>query len=326
MKPTDINLGNSPILASLMLSSYAQGNFVADKVFPMLPAEARNLQLPQMGDAAMRLYDTRRAPGASTKQIRISFQGRIFKVDQHSVEVPIPEEVFEEMGFAKPDTTRPLDVRLYLPIAEIAAATASAVLQLSYEVEAATLASTAANYAAGNTLALAAGTKWNAATGTPAVDIEAAHNVIRKKTGRRANLLTLSPDAYSAARMNPQVRSYFGGGQTVYGPATDAQLAQVFGVQQVVVGEAIYIDDADAANDAWGNNAVLSYSPPITSGATLNLGEPRFGYTHVLPGHPKVEVPFFDKVTTRSWIFRATFERKPHVIHSGAGFLFQNPA
>ena len=305
MKPTDINLGNSPILASLMLSSYAQGNFVADKVFPMLPAEARNLQLPQMGDAAMRLYDTRRAPGASTKQIRISFQGRIFKVEQHSVEVPIPEEVFEEMGFAKPDTTRPLDVRLYLPIAEIAAATASAVLQLSYEVEAATLASTAANYAAGNTLALAAGTKWSAATGTPAVDIEAAHNVIRKKTGRRANLLTLSPDAYSAARMNPQVRSYFGGGQTVYGPA---------------------IDDADAANDAWGNNAVLSYSPPITSGATLNLGEPRFGYTHVLPGHPKVEVPFFDKVTTRSWIFRATFERKPHVIHSGAGFLFQNPA
>ena len=136
----------------------------------------------------------------------------------------------------------------------------------------------------------------------------------------------MSPDAYSAARMNPQVRSYFGGGQTVYGPATDAQLAQVFGVQQVVVGEAIYIDDADAANDAWGNNAVLSYSPGINEGAALNLGEPRFGYTQVLPGHPKVEVPFFDKVTTRSWIFRATFERKPHVVHSGAGFLFQNPA
>ena len=92
------------------------------------------------------------------------------------------------------------------------------------------------------------------------------------------------------------------------------------------VGEAIYIDDADAANDAWGNNAVLSYSPGINEGAALNLGEPRFGYTQVLPGHPKVEVPFFDKVTTRSWIFRATFERKPHVVHSGAGFLFQNPA
>ena len=52
MKPTDINLGNSPILASLMLSSYAQGNFVADKVFPMLPAEARNLQLYDQDDAA----------------------------------------------------------------------------------------------------------------------------------------------------------------------------------------------------------------------------------------------------------------------------------
>ena len=174
MKPTDINLGNSPILASLMLSSYAQGNFVADKVFPMLPAEARNLQLPQMGDAAMRLYDTRRAPGASTKQIRISFQGKLFKVEQHSVEVPIPEEVFEEMGFARPDTSRPLDVRLHLPIAEIAAATASAVLQLGYEVEAAGLASTAGNYAAGNTLALAAGTKWSAATGTPVTDDAAA--------------------------------------------------------------------------------------------------------------------------------------------------------
>ena len=79
-------------------------------------------------------------------------------------------------------------------------------------------------------------------------------------------------------------------------------------------------------SDVWADDAVLAYVPNIgADGSGLSLGEPAFGFTSWMDGHPFVETPYYDR-GTKSWIYGATFERKPTLVRGTAGFLFQNPA
>ena len=317
MTAAEIRLKQNPILTSLLLG-LGQGNFVAEKLFPRLPQALSSVTLAQLGDERLRRYNLRRAPGAATKRINIKYDGKTYAVDQYSVEVPLPRELLREA-----DESRKLNAGNYLDVSRIAMATANDVLALDYEIEVAQLATNAASYAAGNTLALAGGTKWSAATGTPVTDIRAAADVVRKKIGKRPNTLLLSADALTALCTNPEVKGYLP--STAMGPASIDQLKSILNVAAIEVGDAVWINDADVGADVWGNNAVLAYVPRIGGGgADLSLAEPGLGFTNVLEGHPFAETPYYDNAS-KSWVYGATYERRPNVAYSGAGFLFTNP-
>ena len=317
MTAAEIRFKQNPILTSLLLG-LGQGSFVAEKLFPRLPQALSSVTLAQLGDERLRRYNLRRAPGAATKRINIKYDGKTYAVDQYSVEVPLPRELLREA-----DESRKLNVGNYLDVSRIAMATANDVLALDYEIEVAQLATNAASYAAGNTLALTGGTKWSAATGTPVTDIRAAADVVRKKIGKRPNTLLLSADALTALCTNPEVKGYLP--STAMGPASIDQLKSILNVAAIEVGDAVWINDADVGADVWGNNAVLAYVPRIGGGgADLSLAEPGLGFTNVLEGHPFAETPYYDNAS-KSWVYGATYERRPNVAYSGAGFLFTNP-
>lgn len=317
MTLAEIRLKQNPILTSLLLGM-GQGSFVAEKLFPRLPQSLSSVMLAKVGDERFRKYNLRRAPGAPTKRVDIKYDGSTYTVDQYAVEVPIPRELLREA-----DESRRLNVGNYLDISRIAMVTANDILALDYEIEVATLATTPATYAAGHVVALAAGTKWSADTGTPVDDIEAAHNLIRKKIGRRANKLTLSADAHQALKNNIQVRSYLPDSQ-LGGPTLD-QLKNILNVKEIVIGDAVWKDETDQGLDVWGNNAVLAYVPEISNnGGDISLAEPGFGFTNVIEGHPFAETPYYDN-GAKSWIYGATYERRPNVAYNTAAVLFQNP-
>lgn len=317
MTPAEIRLKQNPILTGLLLGM-GQGTYVAEKLMPRLPQALSSVTLAQLGDERLRRYNLRRAPGAPTKRVNIKYEGKVYAVDQYSVEVPLPRELLREA-----DESRKLNVGNYLDISRIAMATANDVLGLDYEIEVATLATTAGTYAAGHVLALAAGTKWSAATGTPVTDIRTAADVIRKKIGKRPNKLTLSADALVAISMNAEVKGYLP--DSNLGPATLEQLKTILNVAEVVVGDAVWIDETDTGRDVWGNNAVLAYVPTIGgNGADISLAEPGFGFTNVIEGHPFSETPYYDN-GSKSWVYGATYERRPNVAYNTAGFLFTNP-
>lgn len=318
MTAAEIRLKQNPILTNLLLG-LGQGSFVAEKLFPRLPQALSSVTLAQLGDERLRRYNLRRAPGAATKRVNIKYDGKTYAVDQYSVEVPLPRELLREA-----DESRKLNVGNYLDVSRIAMATANDVLALDYEIEVAQLATNAASYAAGNTLALAGGTKWSAATGTPVTDIRAAADVVRKKIGKRPNTLLLSADALTALCTNPEVKGYLP--STAMGPASIDQLKSILNVPTIEVGDAVWINDADVGADVWGNNAVLAYVPRIGGGggADLSLAEPGLGFTNVLEGHPFAETPYYDN-GSKSWVYGATYERRANVAYSGAGFLFTNP-
>ena len=317
MTLAEIRLKQNPILSNLLLGM-GQGTYIAEKLFPRLPQALSSVTLAQLGDERLRRYNLRRAPGATTKRVNIKYEGKTYKVEQYAVDVPIPRELIREA-----DESRKLNVGNYLDISRIAMTTANDILGLDYEIEVAQLATTAGTYANGHVQALAAGTKWSAATGTPVTDILAAADVIRKKIGKRPNTLTLSADAMSAVRTNAEVKGYLPNASQT-GPATLEQLKVIFNVAEIVVGDAVWIDDTDTGRDVWGNNAVLAYVPKIGgNGADISLAEPGFGFTNVMEGHPFAETPYFDP-GSKSWIYGSTYERQANVATNNAAFLFSN--
>lgn len=317
MTLAEIRLKQNPILTSLLLG-LGQGTFVAEKLFPRLPQALSSVMLAQIGDERFRKYNLRRAPGAATKRVEIKYDGKTYTVDQYAVEVPIPRELIREA-----DESRRLNVGAYLDISRIAMVTANDILALDYEIEVASLATAPGTYAVGNVYTLSGATKWSADTGTPVDDIEAAHNTIRKKIGRRANKLTLSADAFVALKSNLQVRSYLP--DTQLGAPTLDQLRNILTVEEIVIGDAVWKDETDTGLDVWGNNAILAYVPRMAgNGGDISLAEPAFGFTNVIEGHPYAEAPYFDN-SAKSWIYGATYERRPNVAYNGAAVLFQNP-
>lgn len=317
MTPAEIRLKQNPILSSILLG-LGQGTFIAEKLFPRLPQALSSVTLAQAGDERLRKYNLKRAPGTPTKRIDIKYNGQTYTVDQASVEVPIPRELLREA-----DESRRLNVGNYLDISQIAMVTANDVLLLDYELDVATIATTPATYAAGHVFTLAGPTKWSHVDGTPVDDIESAANLIRKKIGRRPNKLTLSADAFVAIKANVQVRSYLPDSQL--GAPTIDQLKQVFNVEEIVVGDAVWKGEDDVGADVWGNNAILAYVPRISgAGTNISLAEPAFGFTNVLEGHPFAETPYYSN-DFKSWIYGATYERRPNVAYNTAAVLFQNP-
>lgn len=318
MTLAEIRLKQNPILTSLLLGM-GQGTMVAEKLFPRLPKALSSVNLAKLGDERLRRYNLRRAPGGATKRVNIKFEGKTYSVEQYSVEVPLPRELLREA-----DESRKLNVGNYLDVSNIAMATANDVLGLDYELECAELATNADNYANGHSLALAGATKWSAPTGTAVTDIRAAIDTVRKKIGKRPNQLTLSADAMSALETNAEVRSYLP--STQQGPATLEQLRIILRLDSIVMGDAVWIDENDTGRDVWGNNAILAYVPSIGANGTPNisLAQPAFGFTNVIEGHPFAETPYYEP-GVKSWIYGATFERRPNVAYNTAGFLFINP-
>jgi hypothetical protein len=318
MTAAQIRLGQSPILTGLLLGM-TQSSYIAEKLFPRLPQALSSISLAQLGDERFKRYNLRRAPGTKTKRVEVSYQGKTYTVDQYAVEVPIPREVIRES-----DESRRLNVGNYLDISRIAMVTAKDILDLDYELDVATLATTSGTYAAGHTTALAGATKWSASTGTPVTDIRAASEVIRKKIGKRPNKLLLSADAFSCLQTNAEVKAYLS--STQMGPATMEQLKTILNVKEIEVGEAVWKDATNTGQDVWGNNAVLAYVPSMGGAGSgdISMAEPAFGFTNVMEGHPFAETPYFEN-SVKSWIYGATFERRPNVAYNTAAFLFQNP-
>ena len=317
MTVAEIRLKRNPILTSLLLGM-GQGTLIAEKLFPRLPQVLSSASLVQLGDERMRRYNLRRAPGAPTKRVTIKYEGKTYSVDQYSVEVPIPREFMREA-----DESRKLNVGSNLDISRIATATANDVLGLDYEIEVAQRATNPDSFASGHVLGLSGGTKWSSATGTPVSDIKAAKDVIRKKIGKRPNQLTLSADAAAAIVDNVEVRGRLP--STFTGSPGIAELKTIFEVDEIVVGDAVWVDESNEGRDVWGNNAVLAYVPKMLGNSgDISLAEPAFGFTNVIEGHPFMETPYYEP-GLKSWIYGATFERRPNVAYNTAAFLFTNP-
>jgi hypothetical protein len=131
---------------------------------------------------------------------------------------------------------------------------------------------------------------WSDASSTPIEDVRRGKTYVLEKTGYRPNTLTMSERVVDALLDHPDIVDRIKYGQTAGGPAmaNNQILAQLFGVDEVLVSAAVQNTAAEGASESnsfvVGKHALLSYKPRTPSILVPSAGY-TFGWTGYLGGN-----------------------------------------
>jgi len=295
-----------PILSSVA-QGYRNADLIGSILFPYVPVGQRGGKIITFGKEDFMLYNTGRTPGANTRRVQYGYQGASFALDSHSLEGLVPVELLQEAQ-AVPG----------IDMGSAAVRRTQNIIALRLENAQATLATTAGNYGASNKVTLAGTSQWSDLTtgvSDPIKDVETAKEAVRKAVGRRPNTVVMGAAVMAMLKQHPKVvdRMKYTGRDV----ATPDLLASLFGVKQVLVGDAVVSDATGTFSDVWGKNVVVAYTE---LGALQDAGLPTFGYTYRLNGYPIVEEPYLDR-NSKSWVYPVTDEVQPVIAGASAGYL-----
>lgn len=297
-----------PVLTSAA-QGYKNSEFVGSALFPKVTVMQRGGKIVTFGKEDFMLYATGRSPGQNTKRVTFGHLGAPYALDSHSLEGQLPIETMQEANA--------------VPGIDMGTTTVNKtqnIIALRLEKQQADIARTAASYAAANKITLAGTSQWSDYTGVsdPVAVIEAGKEAVRKKVGKRANTAIIGAAVFAALKQHPKVvdRMKYTGRDV----ATPELLAALFGLDRVLVGDAVYADDAGNFTDVWGKDVVLAYTDVAT---VAEQGTPSYGYTYQLEGYVIVEEPYFDR-NVKSWIYPVTDEVAPVIAGVDAGYLITN--
>lgn len=295
-----------PILTEVA-RGYKNAEMVGDALFPEVPVDQRGGKIIEFRKEDFRLYATGRTPGSNTKRVQYGYDGTAFALEQHALEGTVPFEIMQEAN-AVPG----------IDMARVAVMKTQNIIALRTEKSQADIARDANKYAASNKVTLAGASQWNDPASDPNKNIEDAKQAVRGLIGRRPNTVMISAKVFASLTLHPDIidRIKYTGRDVV----TPELLASLWGVKRVVVGDAVYLDNADAMQDVWGKDVVVAYTEV---GALRDMGLPSYGYTYRLRGYPIVEVPYQDR-NAKSWVYPVTDELSPVMAGAVAGYLIQS--
>ena len=298
-----------PVLSTIA-QGYTNAEMVASALFPSVRVPTRGGKIITFGKEDFMLYGSQRAPGENTKRVQFGYSSGNFALVDYGLEGQVPVEIMQE-GMAVPGIDH----------GAMAVRKVSGIMALRLEKQAADIARTAGSYASSNKVTLTSTAQWSDFSGTsnPINNIETAKDAVRAATGKRANTVVMGAAVMSKLRQHPVVvdRMKYTGRDV----ATAEILAALFGVQRVLVGDAIYSNDAGTAfTDVWGKDVVVAYTE---LGSVADMGAPSYGYTYTLDGYPMAEEPYYDR-NTKSWVYPVTRAEAPVLASASAGYLITN--
>ena len=262
---------------------YKQPELVGYNLFPRVPVGTRAGNIVTFGKEDFMLYNTQRAPGENPPRAVRVF-GRAFALVDYTWKAPCPSKCSKA---AAPEKGYTIDA------AAIALRKPQSIL-LRLEKAQADLARTAGNYGSGNKTTLSGTSRWSDLTTGVSDPIRTWRPRKKRSAQRPANARTSwswGRPTLAKLRQHPKIidRMKYTGRDV---PTVEI-LASLFGIAQVVVGEAIYSNDAGTRvyrrvgqgrgdrlhrkRRAWPTWACSSY-----------------GYNN-LDGYPIAEVPYFDR-------------------------------
>ncbi|HLJ65188.1 MAG TPA: hypothetical protein VKT70_13830 [Stellaceae bacterium] len=295
-----------PVLTTVA-QGFTQPDLIGETILPAVPVDVSGGQILQFGKEAFMAYNLRRAPGGTTKRIEFGYLGQHYALLEDALEVKVPREWLRDASIVPGIDLGSRAVRLGL-----------AVVKKSLESDIASLVLNPANYGPNNQIVLAGAAKWSNPAATPYQQILQYREAIRASVGIYPTLGVFSPQAWVALISNPSIITRFQ--FTSHDAITEDMIARLFQLDKVVVGKAVSSDDQGNFSDVWGNNCLLSYSPPDPTGPE----QPSLGYTYTMRGNPLVEPPYYDN-NAKSWIYPTGYERAPVIAAPGAAFLIQQP-
>ena len=285
---------------------YRHPGHIADFVFPRVNTTARGGTRIEFDRTDFRKVNARRAPGAATRRVQFGRSGAKYALEQHRLEGTVPVEVEQEAA------------RVGLDEGMVAAQGVMAMISLNREIDAGEKVANAANYKTGLVTTLSGTAQWDDyAHSTPTKNVMAALNAVRGQIGMRPNVVALGASVYYVVSAHPEILK-----QLVYRQpqaASPQDLATIWRVDNVVVGDAIYVDDADASHDVWGDVVWVGYART----GPASRAEPTWGFGYQLAGTPLAEEAYLDR-NTSSWQHPACHEWSNEVVGKDAAYLYKD--
>ena len=290
---------------------YRNEDLAAHHLFPIVLVGARGGNIIEFGAEDFAEVDLVRAPGGNRRVRESGYTANTYALEQRALDGKVSlEQLQEAMAGAMID------------MASIEVQRTMNSLMLQVEIAGAELATTAANYDAANTSALAGNSRWDHADSKPAKAVQSKKEAIRRGVGKTPNVLVVGPPVHDALLNNPDVIDRIKASQNV-GPGgtptvNDMTLAAYFDVERYVVAGARK-GEPGAFEPVWGKNVIMAFSE-VTSLAAM--GSPSFGYTYRLRNYPIVSEAWFDKECD-SYRYPVTTQDTPVIAGKAAGYLFR---
>lgn len=301
-----------PVLTNVA-QGFKQSNLIGDALFPRVNVGLRAGNIITFGKEDFMLYTTGRSPGENTKRVQFGYSGGPFALIDYSLEGGLPIEIKHEQESGANGWS--------IDGAAMTVNKVQSIMALRLEYAQAQLARTYASYGASNKVTLSGTSQWSDYSGTsnPVTVIETAKEAVRAAIGMRPNTVVMGAAVMAKLRQHPVVvdRLKYTGRDI----ATTEILASLFGVEKVLVGDAVYSNDAGTAfTDVWGKDVIVAYTNPAS---LQDMGAPTYGYTYNLGGYPLVEEPYYDR-NSKSWYFPVTRAEAPVIAGISAGYMVLN--
>ena len=300
-----------PVLSALAIG-YSNAAFIGDQLLPFVNLDKEGGKIPRFGKEAFKVYATERALRAKSNRINPEdIDGIDISLDEHDLEYPIDYREDAEAAF-------PLQAHATNRVVEG--------IRLRHEAMVAAMTQNPANYPTGNKLALSGTDMFTHVDSDPEGVVDDAKAAVRNKIVKEPNTMAIGYTAWRAMKRHPKLKAILSDTRSRLVQLAD--LREIFEIENIVVGKAVYATDAGVVTDLWGGNLVLAYVPTAAPAAAADAPvrsayEPSFGYTLRKKGNPVVDTRTEDG---KLEIIRNTDIFRPYMLGAEAGYLVTGAA
>lgn len=256
------------------------GGFVSSRVFPQVGVQKQSDVYYEI-DRGMfnRSQAKKRAPGTKVAEGGFDLTTASYLCEERGISKVIPDQVRANADPAVPPERLAAEFVAMQMMLEKEIGWAAAYFATS--IWTTDITGVASSPSAGEVI------HWSDATnGDPIGDIRTGVDTVLESTGFKPNKLTIGRQVFTQLIDHPDIQARISGGATTSQPslANRNLLAQIFELDEVIVGEAIQNTAGENLTNSHsfilGKNALLSYSPP-----TPGLMIPSAGYTFAWDGY-----------------------------------------
>ena len=307
----------SPVLG-MLASEYLAENaqFIGNRALPTVPVKIKAATYPKVRrESLLKGVNLDRAPGASYARV-----GWTYDTDNYScVEKGFEQSVDESDAAFHSD---------YFDEQVVTTEIASFILALEYEKRVAAKIFDASTFTAHSL-----GTEWSdASSGVPITDINTGRKAIRDATGLIANTLIISFDVFTnlgvSAQIIDRIKYTVANFSKSGGRVTARLLAQLFGLDQVLVGDSskdtVEEGQDSVLTDVWSTEYAMLCK--CATSELENIKMPSIGRTFlwVEDSPDLLVVETYPEHATRSDIIRVRHVVDEKITLPEAGYLFDN--
>ena len=298
-------------LSNVLMAYTNEGKFIVDKVLPVVPGLKDDTgDIPVMGDAHFRLYNTKRAlyDRARHEAFYSIDASKKYEIGYYDIETYIPDRLrsqFKAPFNPERDATFFLGELLML---EREAALSAAMTDTNVVTQNVTLSGTS---------------KWNNQNSDPLGDLETARDAIFNGTGEEATHMAITRQVLNSLKRHPQILAQFKGISTVSRKQVMEYLMDYLELKEILVAKARYNSaregQAPVMTNLWGANVVLFHRPDSPS-----IMKPSFGYSFQLQGENRRISTRRDLVGDKGDFVRADYAYDDRILDAKAAYLIKN--